>query len=66
MAFQVLEWLTLASAELSGSISDDKLASLNAALSSRTFLAGGAAPSLADLVLFGLLHPAVVSVLTVL
>ncbi|KAF6263252.1 hypothetical protein COO60DRAFT_1624675 [Scenedesmus sp. NREL 46B-D3] len=56
---QVLEWLTLASAELAGSISDEKLAKLNAALASRTFLAGGAAPSLADLVLFGLLHPAV-------
>jgi hypothetical protein len=57
----VLEWLTLASAELSGSVSDDKLSKINAALASRTFLAGGAAPSLADLVLFGLLHPAVVS-----
>jgi hypothetical protein len=57
----VLEWLTLASAELAGSISDEKLSKLNAALASRTFLAGGSGPSLADLVLFGLLHPAVVS-----
>lgn len=30
-------------------------------LASRTFLAGGAAPTLADSVLFGLLHPASVS-----
>jgi hypothetical protein len=59
-SWQVLEWLTLASAELSGSISDEKLSKLNAALASRTFLAGGAGPSLADLVLFGLLHPAAV------
>eukprot|EP00882_Tetradesmus_deserticola_P026648 GHRQ01029414.1.p1 GENE.GHRQ01029414.1~~GHRQ01029414.1.p1 ORF type:complete len:190 (+),score=76.91 GHRQ01029414.1:163-732(+) len=58
---QVLEWLTLASAELAGAISDEKLARLNAALASRTFLAGGTAASLADLVLFGLLHPAVSS-----
>jgi hypothetical protein len=61
--WQVLEWLTLASAELSGSISDEKLSKLNAALASRTFLAGGAGPSLADLVLFGLLHPAVVRIM---
>ncbi|WIA41370.1 hypothetical protein OEZ86_004962 [Tetradesmus obliquus] len=56
---QVLEWLSLASAELAGSVSDEKLSKINAALPTRTFLAGGAAPSLADLLLFGLLHPAV-------
>ncbi|WIA21084.1 hypothetical protein OEZ85_005404 [Tetradesmus obliquus] len=56
---QVLEWLSLASAELAGSVSDEKLSKINAALATRTFLAGGAAPSLADLLLFGLLHPAV-------
>lgn len=57
----MLEWLSLASAELAGSVSDEKLSKINAALPTRTFLAGGAAPSLADLLLFGLLHPAVVS-----
>lgn len=58
----MLEWLTLASAELGGSrISDEQLSKLNDALVSRTFLAGGSGPSLADVVYFGLLHSAVVS-----
>lgn len=37
---------------------DAQLAELNAALASRTFIAGGARPSLADLVLYAAVSPA--------
>eukprot|EP00879_Flechtneria_rotunda_P016430 GHRR01017194.1.p1 GENE.GHRR01017194.1~~GHRR01017194.1.p1 ORF type:complete len:396 (+),score=148.00 GHRR01017194.1:73-1260(+) len=54
---QVFEWLTWATAEL-GCITDEKLGHINSWLATRTFLAANAL-SLADLVVFGLVHPAV-------
>jgi glutathione S-transferase len=59
---QVLEWLTLCSSQLARAVTDEQLAAISAALASRTFLAGGTRLSLADLVVFGLVHSAVVSV----
>jgi glutathione S-transferase len=55
----VFEWLTWAASELA-LVTDEKLAHLNSHLATRTFLAGNCA-SLADLVVFGTIHPAVVS-----
>jgi glutathione S-transferase len=58
----VLEWLTWAAAGgLARHVSDSHLEQLSAHLGSRTFLAGNAL-SLADLVVFALVHAAVVSV----
>lgn len=57
---QVFEWLTWAATELS-LVTDDRLAHINAHLASRTFLATSSSLSLADLVVFGAVHPAVVS-----
>ncbi|PNW84493.1 hypothetical protein CHLRE_03g145967v5 [Chlamydomonas reinhardtii] len=56
---QVAEWLTWASTELSP-LMDDKLVKLNEHLATRSFLVGGAA-SLADLVIYALVHPAAVT-----
>ncbi|GFR42084.1 hypothetical protein Agub_g2926 [Astrephomene gubernaculifera] len=55
---QVAEWLAWASSELTP-LMDDKLVKLNDHLSSRTFLVGGSA-TLADLVIYALVHPAAV------
>jgi glutathione S-transferase len=55
----VFEWLTWAASELA-LVTDEKLAHLNSHLATRTFLAGNRT-SLADLVVFGTIHPAVVS-----
>lgn len=60
---QVFEWLTWAAAELS-LVTDEKLQHINSHLGTRTFLAGNCT-SLADLVVFGIVHPAVVSSETV-
>lgn len=54
---QVLEWLTWVSTELKG-LMDDKLYKLNDHLQSRTFLVGRSL-TLADLVVFGVVSPAV-------
>lgn len=56
---QVFEWLTWAASELA-LVSDEKLQHINSHLATRMFLAGNIL-SLADLVVFGILHPAVVS-----
>ena len=55
---QVFEWLTWAAAELAY-VSDEKLQHINDYLATRTFLAGSCT-TLADLVVFGTVHPAVV------
>lgn len=56
---QVFEWLTWAASELA-LVSDEKLQHINSHLATRMFLTGNIL-SLADLVVFGILHPAVVS-----
>ena len=56
----MFEWLTWAASELA-LVTDEKLAHLNSHLATRTFLAGNCT-SLADLVVFGTIHPAVVSI----
>lgn len=53
---QVNEWLTWATTELTP-LMDDKLVKVNEYLSTRTYLVGSSA-TLADLVLYALLHPA--------
>lgn len=58
-AVQIFEWLTWAAADLA-LVTDEKLQYINTHLASRTFLAGNST-SLADLVVFSLVHPAVVS-----
>ena len=54
--FQVIEWLTFATTELSPLL-DDKLAKINDWLVSRTLLVGNVI-TLADLVLYAVVHPA--------
>ncbi|GLI59558.1 hypothetical protein VaNZ11_001461 [Volvox africanus] len=56
---QVTEWLTWATIELVP-LMDDRLLKLNQHLTSCTYLVGGSA-TVADLVIYGLVHPAVVS-----
>ncbi|GIL77124.1 hypothetical protein Vretimale_3202 [Volvox reticuliferus] len=56
---QVAEWLTWATVELTP-LMDDKLLKLNQHLTSCTYLVGGSA-TVADLVVYGLVHPAVVN-----
>ena len=55
-----LEWLTWVVSELA-LVTDEKLQHVNDHLATRTFLAGTTCASLADLVVFGTVHPAVVS-----
>lgn len=58
----MFEWLSWASGQqLVQYVSDEQLQHISTALANRTFLAGGSRLSLADLVLYGLVHPAVVS-----
>lgn len=56
---QIAEWLSFQHSALGpGGLLDASLAELNAALEARTYLAGGAQPSLADLVLYAAVAPA--------
>ncbi|EFJ45517.1 hypothetical protein VOLCADRAFT_121172 [Volvox carteri f. nagariensis] len=59
MQAQVTAWLTWATIELTP-LMDDKLLKLDQHLTSCTYLVGGSA-TLADLVIYGLVHPAVTS-----
>lgn len=54
---QIAEWLTWASTELTP-LMDDKLVKLNDHLATRSYLVGGCV-TLADLVIYALVHPAV-------
>lgn len=56
---KVAEWLSFQHTALGASgLLDARLAELNAALEARTYIAGGARPSLADLVLYAAVAPA--------
>lgn len=54
---QIAEWISFRNTALQP-LMDAQLAELNAALATRTYVAGGAAPSLADLVLYAAVAPA--------
>jgi len=57
---QIAEWLSFRHTALTP-LMDAKLAELSTHLASRTYVAGGARPSLADLVLYAAVSPAAVA-----